>query len=78
MKAAGISVSEVRVDNPTLENTFVATLRSIGHEMHDAPFPARHSHKDLKGQIAIGAERLTIGQGAPGPSNVTWPSASPR
>jgi len=60
MKAAGISVSEVRVDNPTLENTFVATLRGIGHEMHDALFPARHSHKDLKGQIAIGAERLTM------------------
>jgi len=28
--------------------------------------------------LVRGAERLTIGQGAPGPSNVTWPSASPR
>jgi len=28
--------------------------------------------------LVRGAERLTGGQGAPGPSNVTWPSASPR
>ncbi|MBZ5661201.1 MAG: ATP-binding cassette domain-containing protein [Acidobacteriia bacterium] len=60
MKAAGISVSEIRVADPTLENTFVATLRSIGHEMHDSPFPGRHSHKELKGQIAIGADHLTM------------------
>jgi drug efflux transport system ATP-binding protein len=60
MQAAGIAVNEIRVDDPTLENTFVATLRSIGHEMHEAPFPAHHSHKDLKGQIAIGASDLTM------------------
>jgi drug efflux transport system ATP-binding protein len=60
MKAAGITVDEIRVDEPTLESTFVATLRSIGHEMHESPFPARHSHKDLKGQIAVGADRLTM------------------
>lgn len=59
MKAAGIAISEIRTANPTLENTFVATLRSIGHEMHEAPFPAHHSHRELKGQIAIGADRLT-------------------
>jgi ABC-2 type transport system ATP-binding protein len=28
--------------------------------MHEAPFPARHSHKELEGQIAIGADRLTM------------------
>jgi ABC-2 type transport system ATP-binding protein len=60
MQAAGIAVSEIRVDDPTLENTFVATLRNIGHEMHEAPFPARHSHRGLKGQIAIGAKDLTM------------------
>ena len=59
MKTAGIAVSELRVDEPTLENTFVATLRNIGHEMHETPFPARHGHQELKGQIAIGAEHLT-------------------
>jgi ABC-2 type transport system ATP-binding protein len=60
MQTAGIAVNEIRVDDPTLENTFVATLRSIGHEMHDTPFPARHNHKDLKGEIAVGAEHLTM------------------
>ncbi|MBZ5643003.1 MAG: ATP-binding cassette domain-containing protein [Acidobacteriia bacterium] len=60
MKAAGISVSEIRLADPTLENTFVATLRNIGHEMHETPFPARHTHRELKGQIAIGAEQLTM------------------
>lgn len=28
--------------------------------------------------LVRGAERLTVGQGAPGTSNVAWPSASPR
>jgi len=28
--------------------------------------------------LVRGAERLTVGQGAPGPSNVAWPSAAPR
>jgi hypothetical protein len=28
--------------------------------------------------LVRGAERLTIGQGAPNPSNVVWPSAAPR
>jgi ABC-2 type transport system ATP-binding protein len=28
--------------------------------MHDAPFPGRHDHRDLRGQVAIGAEGLTM------------------
>jgi ABC-2 type transport system ATP-binding protein len=47
------------VDEPTLENTFVATLRSLNQEMRDTPFPARRDHRDKRGQIAIGAEHLT-------------------
>jgi ABC-2 type transport system ATP-binding protein len=47
------------VDEPTLENTFVATLRSLNQEMQDTPFPARRDHRDKRGQIAIGAEHLT-------------------
>ena len=35
------------------------TLRAMGQEMHAPPFPGRHPHRDLKGQIAIGAEDLT-------------------
>ncbi len=59
MHAEGIAMDSVRVDEPTLENTFVATLRSLSHEMKDTPFPARRDHRDKRGQIAIGAERIT-------------------
>jgi ABC-2 type transport system ATP-binding protein len=59
MKQAGIGIEEIRVDEPTLENTFVATLRSIGYSMHATPFPSRHDHTALRGKIAIEAARLT-------------------
>jgi ABC-2 type transport system ATP-binding protein len=59
MKADGISVDNVRVDEPTLENTFVATLRSLGDEMKDIPFPSRRKRKNQPGEIAIGAEHIT-------------------
>ena len=47
-----------RVDEPTLENIFVAKLRSFGQEVARDPFPGRHSHEDLRGQVAIGAANL--------------------
>ncbi|MGA2591805.1 MAG: ATP-binding cassette domain-containing protein [Bryobacteraceae bacterium] len=56
---AGIAVRDIRVADPTLENTFVARLRAMGQELHAPPFPGRHPHRDLKGQIAIGAQNLT-------------------
>ncbi len=59
MHTEGIKIDSVRVDEPTLENTFVATLRSLSQDMPDTPFPARHDHKDKRGQIAIGAENIT-------------------
>jgi ABC-2 type transport system ATP-binding protein len=59
MHAEGIAIESVRMDEPTLENTFVATLRSLSHEMRDTPFPARRERKDKRGQIAIGAEHIT-------------------
>ncbi len=59
LQAAGIDVSLFRVDQPTLENTFVATLRAIGQEVHAPAHHGRHPHTDLKGQIAIGASQLT-------------------
>ncbi len=60
MNGAGLRIDDLRVDDPTLENAFVATLRGLGQEMHDAPFPGRHDHRDLRGQVAIGAEGLTM------------------
>jgi ABC-2 type transport system ATP-binding protein len=56
---AGIAINDLRIDDPTLENTFVATLRNLGMEVPDEPFPGRHSNLPLKGQVAIGATTLT-------------------
>ena len=56
---AGIALRDVRVADPMLENIFVARLRAMGQELHAPPFPGRHPHRNLKGEIAIGAENLT-------------------
>lgn len=55
----GIPIDELREDEPTLENTFVATLRQLGEQMHSEVFPGRHPHRDLRGKTAIGAKGLT-------------------
>jgi ABC-2 type transport system ATP-binding protein len=55
---AKVQYDQIRVDEPTLENTFVATLRSLGQEPHALPFPRRHDHSNLRGQTAIGAANL--------------------
>lgn len=59
MRAQGIAIDSVRVDEPTLENTFVARLRSLSQEMRDTPFPARRDHRTKRGQLAIDAQNLT-------------------
>ncbi|MGE5141047.1 MAG: ATP-binding cassette domain-containing protein, partial [Rudaea sp.] len=64
MTSAGIQVEEIRIGEPTLENTFVATLRALGREAHDSSFPGRRDHTHLRGQIAIGATNLTKAFGA--------------
>jgi ABC-2 type transport system ATP-binding protein len=56
---AGIAVRDIRVADPVLENIFVARLRAMGQELHAPPFPGRHPHRDIKGEIAIGARNLT-------------------
>jgi ABC-2 type transport system ATP-binding protein len=61
---ASIAVRDIRVADPTLENTFVARLRAMGQELHAPPFPGRHPHRDVKGKIAIGAQNLTKRFGA--------------
>ncbi|HXX37849.1 MAG TPA: ATP-binding cassette domain-containing protein [bacterium] len=61
---AGLAIEDLRVDTPTLENTFVTVLRRLGQEPHVAPFPARHEHTTLTGQTAIGATNLTKRFGA--------------
>jgi ABC-2 type transport system ATP-binding protein len=59
LREAKLPVEEIRVDEPTLENTFVATLRNLRQQEHDAPFPGRHDHRYLRGQVAIGANQLS-------------------
>jgi ABC-2 type transport system ATP-binding protein len=59
LKSAGLGCGEVRVDEPTLENVFVAKLRNLGQTVDDTPFPGHHSHQDLRGQVAISATNLT-------------------
>jgi ABC-2 type transport system ATP-binding protein len=59
LASSNLSVEELRVDRPTLENTFVAKLRGLGHQMHDKPFPARHTRKRQSSNFAIAATSLT-------------------
>ena len=56
MRAEGIAIDDIRIDEPTLENTFVATLRALGQEMHRTRrFPGGTTIASQRGQIAIGA-----------------------
>ena len=64
LRAAGLACDVFRIDQPTLENTFVATLRAIGQDVHAKPYPGVHPHQDLRGQVAIGATHLTKHFGA--------------
>jgi ABC-2 type transport system ATP-binding protein len=65
MTGAGLRVSALRVDEPSLENVFVARLRALGEEpMATGDFPARADHRCLRGQLAIAADRLTKQFGA--------------
>src|SRR5499427_5116360 len=64
MSDAGLRIEEIRIDEPTLENTFVATLRALGQEPHETPFPCRHDHSELRGRVAIGADKLVKQFGA--------------
>src|SRR4051794_40843924 len=55
---ANLSVDEIRTGEPTLENTFVARLRSLGRIISGSQFPGHHSHNDLKGRLAMNADKL--------------------
>jgi len=59
LRASNLTFDKITTDEPTLENTFVATLRAIGQEVKSPPFPGQHPHRDLCGKVAIGATKLT-------------------
>lgn len=64
LHAANLQGTIFRIDQPTLENTFVAALRSFGDRENAPAYPGRRDHRNLKGQIAIGAKDLTRRFGA--------------
>jgi ABC-2 type transport system ATP-binding protein len=59
LRDAGLAVDEIRQDDPLLENVFVARLHALGLETRHPAFPGEHDHRHLRGEIAIGATRLT-------------------
>ncbi|HKP85324.1 MAG TPA: ATP-binding cassette domain-containing protein [Blastocatellia bacterium] len=59
LDSAGVAVEEIRVAQPTLENTFVSMLREMGGELKARPFPERRKFRERpRDTIAIGARNL--------------------
>jgi ABC-2 type transport system ATP-binding protein len=58
LMGAGLSVDEMRVDEPTLDSIFVAKLRALSQKAETAEFPAKQDHHNLRGQVAVGAKNL--------------------
>jgi ABC-2 type transport system ATP-binding protein len=56
---AGLRAIAFRVDEPTLENVFVTSLRALGEELASTPFPGHGGPANRRDQVAIGAEGLT-------------------
>jgi ABC-2 type transport system ATP-binding protein len=59
MRTTGLHLNDLRIDDPTLENVFVAGLHALGEEHRPMPFPGRHEHADGRGEDAIDARNLT-------------------
>ena len=58
-RSKGMTIPHIQVGQPTLENTFVATLRALGDDTRSEAFPGDHDNEHLRGRIAIGATNLT-------------------
>jgi drug efflux transport system ATP-binding protein len=58
-RSNSMTISDIQVGQPTLENTFVATLRALGEDTRSEAFPGDHDYEHLRGRIAIGATNLT-------------------
>ncbi len=59
MQEKGLPIDDLQVDEPTLENTFVAILQDLGERISDEPFPGHKDHRALRGKVGIGASGLT-------------------
>jgi ABC-2 type transport system ATP-binding protein len=61
---AKLEISDLRHDEPLLENVFVERLRALGQQAPHVAFPRHRDHQRLRGQVAIGASGLTRQFGA--------------
>ena len=59
MSEAGLPITEVRVDEPTLENTFVAKLRSLGQEIPRYSVPRPPSSRIAAGPKSRSARLIS-------------------
>ena len=59
MRASHLRIEDIHVDDPTLENVFVASLHALGDELKPVPFPGRRQPWGRQGQVAIDAGNLT-------------------
>lgn len=63
-QAAGVAIFGLDVEEPTLENVFVAAMRAQGDQAPDIPFPRRRDRTNLRGQVAVSAKSLSKRFGA--------------
>jgi ABC-2 type transport system ATP-binding protein len=59
MNASSLKIEDIHIDDPTLENVFVANLRALGDQPNATAFPRRNESTGRHGEIAIGARNLT-------------------
>ena len=59
LQSAGIHIDELRIDEPILENVFIASMRASGEVETNVPFPVRRGHHDERGHVAIAASGLS-------------------
>ena len=58
LSSDGIAVGQIRTDEPTLENVFVASIRASDPPPDCGPFPLTRPPVDRPNDVAIGAESL--------------------
>ncbi len=56
---AKIAVTSMRIDDPTLENVFVASIRASSPPQNIAPFPLTQRSRVHASDVAVGASSLT-------------------
>jgi ABC-2 type transport system ATP-binding protein len=59
LDGAGVAIEDIRIGEPTLENSFVSVLRELEGELEVPPFPRRREFQNRPDDaVAIGAENV--------------------